>query len=116
MDPSFFKKSSFGLGLDLKKCQNDPKIRFLGFLQKSNPFRCGFVLRYENANCILTFCKNLLFGKNLVLELWSKNQNTEFFKLQYTYFFLEATNISPESCLYFQAFCGSKLLNGCLLV
>ena len=26
------------------------------------------------------------------------------------------SSLSPESCLYFQGFCVSKLLNGCLLV
>ena len=36
----------------------------------------------------LTFCKNNMFAKNLVLELWSKNlktnENAGFFKLQKT--------------------------------
>ena len=46
-----------------------------------------FLLQYERVIGILTFCKNKIFGKNLVLELWSKNlwtnQNAGFFKLEY---------------------------------
>ena len=46
-----------------------------------------FLLQYKSANGILTFCKNNMFGKNLFLELWSKNlltnQNVALFKLQY---------------------------------
>ena len=30
----------------------------------------------ESVNGLLTFCKNSMFGKNLVLELWSKNLKT----------------------------------------
>ena len=46
-----------------------------------------FLLHYEIVNGLLTFCKNNMFGKNLVLELWSKNlkanQNAGFFKLEH---------------------------------
>ena len=31
----------------------------------------------------MAFCKKNMFEKNLVYELWSKNLNAEFFKLQY---------------------------------
>ena len=45
------------------------------------------MLQYEGVNGLLTFCKNNMFGENLVLELWSKdlkaNQNAGFFKLEY---------------------------------
>ena len=47
----------------------------------------AFFLQYENVTGILTFCKNKLFGKDLVLQLWSKNlwtnHNAGFFKLEY---------------------------------
>ena len=43
--------------------------------------------QYESFNGLLTFCKNNTFGKNLFLELWSKNlkanQNAGFIKLKY---------------------------------
>ena len=32
-----------------------------------------FLPEYESANGLLTFCKNCMSGKNLVLEIWSKN-------------------------------------------
>ena len=51
--------------------------------------------------------------KSLLLTL-----NT-FGTLRYTYFFfykLLRSGLSPESCLYFQGFRSSKLLNGCLVV
>ena len=48
---------------------------------------CNSLFKYESTNGILTFCKNLVFEKNLILVLWSKNlqtnQNTGFFNLQY---------------------------------
>ena len=47
----------------------------------------AFLLQHESFNGLLTFCKNNIFGKNLVLELWAKilkaNQNAGFFKLEY---------------------------------
>ena len=47
----------------------------------------AFLLQKKSVNCLSTFCKNNMFGKNLVVELWSKNlkanQNTGFFKLEY---------------------------------
>ena len=50
----------------------------------------AFLLQYESVNGILTFSKNKMFGKNLVLQLWSKNlwtnQNPGFFKLEYQAF------------------------------
>ena len=46
-----------------------------------------FFIHYESANGLLTFCKDKIFGKNLILELRSKNlktyQNARFIKLQY---------------------------------
>ena len=49
--------------------------------------RICFLLHHENVNGLLIFCKNNMFGKSLVLELWSKNlkanQNAGFFKLEY---------------------------------
>ena len=46
-----------------------------------------FLLHYESVNNILTFSKNKMFGKNLILQLRSKNlwtnQNARFFKLEY---------------------------------
>ena len=81
------KKISNGLGLKGSKSpQNGPKIRFFGFSQKCYRLRYSFLLQQESVNDLLTFCKNNVFGKNFVLELWSKNvkanQNAGFFKLQ----------------------------------
>ena len=46
-----------------------------------------FLLKYESVYGLLTFWKNDIFGKNLVLELWFKNlktnRNAGFFELQY---------------------------------
>lgn len=48
---------------------------------------CNSSFKYESTNGILTFCKNLVFQKILILVLWSKNiqtnQNAGFFNLQY---------------------------------
>ena len=38
----------------------DPKINFIGFWQKSYPFRYAFLLQHDSANGLLTFCKNNL--------------------------------------------------------
>ena len=58
---------------------------------KNEVFRAGkkilstyaFLLYYERVNDISTFSNNTMFGKNLVLQLWSKNlwtnQNAGFF-------------------------------------
>ena len=47
----------------------------------------SYILKYQTINGLLTYCKNLMSGKNLVLDLCLKNiqtnQNTGFFKLQY---------------------------------
>ena len=83
----FLKKTSDRLGLDDLK---SPKVRFLGFCrQNTYPFRYAFLIQHES-QCFLfflTFYKNNMFAKNLVLDLWSKNlktnQNAGFFKLQY---------------------------------
>ena len=66
-----------------------PKNEVFRAVKKSYPlgYIYAFLLQYESVNGILTFCKNKIFGKNLVLELWSKNlwtnQNAGFFKLEY---------------------------------
>ena len=43
-----------------------------------------FLLQGKSVNGLLTSRKNKMFGKNLILELWSKNlkanQNVEFFE------------------------------------
>ena len=79
----FFKKTSDRLDLEGLKC---PKVRFLGFWQKSYPFRYAFLIQHESANVFWTFCKNKMFAKILVYDSWSKtlktNQNAGFFKLQ----------------------------------
>ena len=70
-----------------------PKYEVFRAVKKSYPLGCRkvfenvFLLQYESANGILTSSKNKMFGKNLVLQLWSKNiwtnQNAGFFKLEY---------------------------------
>ena len=52
--------------LEVKK-KNSPKMMFWGFSQKSNSLN-PFLLEHESTASILTFCKNHMFGKNLVLE------------------------------------------------
>ena len=46
-----------------------------------------FLLPHDRVNGLLTFCKNNMFGKTLVLDLWFKNlkvgRNAGFFKLEY---------------------------------
>ena len=46
-----------------------------------------FLLEYEGTNGFLSFYRNHMYWKNLILELQSKNlqtnQNSGFFKLQY---------------------------------
>ena len=46
-----------------------------------------FLVQRESVNGLLTICKNNMFGKSLVLELWFKNlksnQNAGLFKLEY---------------------------------
>ena len=52
-----------------------PKNEVSRAVKKSYPFGYiyTFVLQYESVNSILTFSKNKMFSKNLVLQLWSKN-------------------------------------------
>ena len=70
-----------------KSPQNGSKMRVLAFWKKYDIFRHAFLFHYESANGLLTFCKDKMFGKNPILELWSKNlktyQNARFIKLQY---------------------------------
>ena len=51
-DPNFEeKKNSVGLGLEgSKSLKNTPKIKFLGFQQKSYSFRYAFLLQHHSAN------------------------------------------------------------------
>ena len=68
--------------------RNGSKISFWGvFDQNLVHLYVFFLLEYENANGFVTFCKNHVSKKNLVLDLWSKNlstsENAIFFKLQY---------------------------------
>ena len=53
-------------------------------VRKSYPlgYIYAFLLRYESVNGILTFSKNEMFGKNLVLQSWPK-QNAGVFKREY---------------------------------
>ena len=54
----------------VKRAQNVPKTRFLMFWQKYKPYVLGYILlEYASTNGLLTFCKNHMFGKNLVLGL-----------------------------------------------
>ena len=50
-----------------------PKIRFLGFWQKSYPFRYAFLFLHELPMFFLYFLSKQHVCKNLILELWSKN-------------------------------------------
>ena len=47
-----------------KNPENEPKMRFLCFWQKSNPFTCTFLLEYEWTNGLLTFCKSHIWEKS----------------------------------------------------
>ena len=70
----------------------NPKNEVFRVVKKYYPlgYIYAFLLQYETVNGILTFSKNKMFGKNLVLQLWSRNlwtnQNPEFFKLEYQAF------------------------------
>ena len=61
-------------------------MRFLGSKQISYPLRYVFLFQRDSVKGLLTFYKNM-FGKSLVLELWSKNlkanQDAGFFNLEY---------------------------------
>ena len=62
-------------GLDLEGLKV-PKTRFLGFWQKSCPFRYAFLVQHEVPMFFwffLYFLPKQHVCKNLVLELWSKN-------------------------------------------
>ena len=64
-----------------------PKNDFLGFGKNLIHSCLLFLLEYVNNNDPLTLCKICMSGKNLILELYSKNLQTDqivgFFKLQY---------------------------------
>ena len=64
-----------------------PKKRFLGFWQKPCQFRYAFLLQHEVLKFFLYLLEKQNVCKNLVLELWLKNletnQNAGFFKPQY---------------------------------
>ena len=83
------KSPTQGLGLQgfSKKSQKQPENRIFGVLAKIPTIQIyTFLLQYEISNGLLTFCKNNMFWKNVLLELWSKNLKTNqiagFFKLQ----------------------------------
>ena len=61
-----------------------PKNEVFRAVKKSYPlgYIYAFLLQYESVNGILTFSKNEMFGKNLVLQSWPK-QNAGVFKLEY---------------------------------
>ena len=83
----FFKKTSDRLGLEKKAYLKKPQSKDFRVLEKSYPFRYDFLTQHKSANVFLTFCKNNMFAKNLILDLWSKNLKTNqtagFFKLLY---------------------------------
>ena len=66
-----------------------PQNKVFRAVKKSCPlgYIYAFLLQYGSVNGILTFSQNKIFGKNLVLQFWSKilwtNQNAGFFKLEY---------------------------------
>ena len=72
MWPGFWKKKKWARRAQ-KVPKSPPKSGFLGFRQKHYPFGYAFLLQYEVANGLLTFCKSKMFGKNLGLGLWSEN-------------------------------------------
>ena len=53
--------------------KNGAKSRFLESWQKSNPIIYTFLFKYQTINGLLTYCKNHMSGKNLVLDLCLKN-------------------------------------------
>ena len=55
-----------------------PKIRFLGFWQKSYPLRYAFLLQHE-----VPMYQNNMFAKIWFLNYDPKPQNAGFFKSQY---------------------------------
>ena len=80
-------KANFWIRVPIgQKSPESPKMRLLEFWQKSNLLIFTFSHEYESTSDRLTFCKTCM-PENLVLELWSKNlqtnQNAGFFKLQY---------------------------------
>ena len=75
LDRSQFSKEKFGWVRRAQKVRKIPQK--WGFWQKSNPFRCAFfsfLVQYKSSNGLLTFYKNSMFRKNLLLELLAKNQ------------------------------------------
>ena len=76
-------------------------MRFLWFSQKSNSIICTFLLEYKSTNGFVTFWKDLMHGKKLVLQLWCKNlqtnQNADFSILQYEVNFLFGATIHRKN-------------------
>ena len=71
MGPSFWEKSSDGLGLEGLKSR---KVRFLGFWQKFDPFGRTFLLQYKIANAFFwPFPKTKFLQKFWFLSYGSKN-------------------------------------------
>ena len=67
--------------------QDGPKLRFLRFDKNFMISWVLFLLECESTGGLLTFSKDHMSLKNLILELWPKiletNQNAGFFKLHY---------------------------------
>ena len=66
-NPDFWKKSPVE-ARGRKRFPKRPQIEVLGFWQKSNP-SILFLLKCEINRGPLTFCRNSMLGKNLVLEI-----------------------------------------------
>ena len=68
-DLSFWRKVQMG-----SEASKSPKYESLGALAKNFiQSDIYFFLQYESVKSLLIFCKNNMFEKNVVLELWSKN-------------------------------------------
>ena len=83
----FFEKKSWRVRRTLK-VQKQPRNGVLELLIKMQSNHVStFLIEYQSTNALLTFCRNSMRGKNVVLELEPKNlwtnQNAGFFQLQY---------------------------------
>ena len=69
----FLKTTSDRLGLGGLK---SPKVIFLGFWQKSYPFRYVFLIQHESAKVIFTFCNisQKIWGMKLNFWIWLEVQ------------------------------------------
>ena len=83
-DPNFEKKF-----LRVRRVQTVPKMKFLGFRKKLTHSYEFFLLHYESTNFLLTFCKNHIIARNLVLSSGPKTSRTV--KMQHEVDILYAT-------------------------